>query len=229
MTNSLIELKNISKTFLSGEKKINLFNNVNLKIKKGDLIALVGPSGSGKSTFLHMLALLEEPNRGKIYLSKSDIGNMSESEKDKVRREKISIIFQNNNLLNDFTALENVLMPLYIKGQINQKTKDKGLKILTDVKLNNRVNHFPSELSGGEQQRVAIARSIISDTSLILADEPTGNLDRKTSKNVFNYFKYLQKKDKAILFATHNRELANMADYKLSIFNSKLLRSNGKK
>ena len=229
MTNSLIELKNISKTFLSGEKKINLFNNVNLKIKKGDLIALVGPSGSGKSTFLHMLALLEEPNRGKIYLSKSDIGKMSESEKDKVRREKISIIFQNNNLLNDFTAIENVLMPLYIKGQIDQKTKDKGLKILTDVKLNNRVNHFPSELSGGEQQRVAIARSIISDTSLILADEPTGNLDRKTSKNVFNYFKYLQKKDKAILFATHNRELANMADYKLSIFNSKLLRSNGKK
>ena len=229
MTDSLIELKNISKTFLSGEKKINLFNNVNLKIKKGDLIALVGPSGSGKSTFLHMLALLEEPNKGRIYLSKSDAGKMSESEKDKVRREKISIIFQNNNLLNDFTALENVLMPLYIKGQINQKTKDNGLKILTDVKLNNRVNHFPSELSGGEQQRVAIARSIISDTSLILADEPTGNLDRKTSKNVFNYFKYLQKKDKAILFATHNRELANMADYKLSIFNSKLLRSNGKK
>ena len=229
MTDSLIELKNISKTFLSGEKKINLFNNVNLKIKKGDLIALVGPSGSGKSTFLHMLALLEEPNKGRIYLSKSDAGKMSESEKDKVRREKISIIFQNNNLLNDFTAIENVLMPLYIKGQIDQKTKDKGLKILTDVKLNNRANHFPSELSGGEQQRVAIARSIISDTNLILADEPTGNLDRKTSKNVFNYFKYLQKKDKAILFATHNRELANMADYKLSIFNSKLIRSNGKK
>ena len=229
MTDSLIELKNISKTFLSGEKKINLFNNVNLKIKKGDLIALVGPSGSGKSTFLHMLALLEEPNKGRIYLSKSDTGKMSESEKDKARREKISIIFQNNNLLNDFTALENVLMPLYIKGHINQKTKDKGIKILTDVKLNKRVNHFPSELSGGEQQRVAIARSIISDTNLILADEPTGNLDRKTSKNVFNYFKYLQKKDKAILFATHNRELANMADYKLSIFNSKLLRSNGKK
>ena len=121
MTKNLIELKNISKTFLSGEKKINLFNNVNLKIKKGDLIALVGPSGSGKSTFLHMLALLEEPNKGKIYLSNSDTGKMSESEKDKVRREKISIIFQNNNLLNDFTALENVLMPLYIKGNVNQK------------------------------------------------------------------------------------------------------------
>ena len=194
MTDNLIELKNISKTFLSGEKKINLFNNVNLKIKKGDLIALVGPSGSGKSTFLHMLALLEEPNKGRIYLSKSDTGKMSESEKDKVRREKISIIFQNNNLLNDFTALENVLMPLYIKGHINQKTKDKGLKILTDVKLNKRANHFPSELSGGEQQRVAIARSIISDTNLILADEPTGNLDRKTSKNVFNYFKIFKKK-----------------------------------
>ncbi len=229
MINNLIELKNISKTFLSGEKRINLFNNVNLNIKKGDLIALVGPSGSGKSTFLHMLALLEEPNKGKIYLSNSDTGKMSESEKDKVRREKISIIFQNNNLLNDFTALENVLMPLYIKGNVNQNTRDKGLKILTDVKLNKRANHFPSELSGGEQQRVAIARSIISDTNLILADEPTGNLDRKTSKNVFNYFKSLQKKNKAIVFATHNRELANMADYKLSISNSKLLRSNGKK
>ena len=229
MINNLIELKNISKTFLSGEKRINLFNNVNLNIKKGDLIALVGPSGSGKSTFLHMRALLEEPNKGKIYLSNSDTGKMSESEKDKARREKISIIFQNNNLLNDFTALENVLMPLYIKGNVNQNTRDKGLKILTDVKLNKRANHFPSELSGGEQQRVAIARSIISDTNLILADEPTGNLDRKTSKNVFNYFKSLQKKNKAIVFATHNRELANMADYKLSISNSKLLRSNGKK
>ena len=229
MTKNLIELKNISKTFLSGERRINLFDNVNLKIKKGDLIALVGPSGSGKSTFLHMLALLEEPNKGKIYLSDIDTGDMTESEKDNVRREKISIIFQNNNLLNDFTALENVLMPLYIKGNINQNTREKGLKILTDVKLNNRANHFPSELSGGEQQRVAIARSIISDTNLILADEPTGNLDRKTSKNVFNYFKSLQKKNKAIVFATHNRELANMADYKLSISNSKLLRSNGKK
>ncbi len=229
MTNNLLELKNISKTFFSGDRRINLFNNINLNIKKGDLIALVGPSGSGKSTFLHMLALLEEPNKGKIYLSKRDTGKMSENEKDKVRREKISIIFQNNNLLNDFTALENILMPLYIKGDINQRAKDKGLKILSEVKLNNRANHFPSELSGGEQQRVAIARSIISDTNLILADEPTGNLDRKTSKNVFNYFKNLQKKNKAILFATHNRELANMADYKLSIFNSKLLRSNGKK
>ena len=192
MTDILIELKNISKTFLSGEKKINLFNNVNLKIKKGDLIALVGPSGSGKSTFLHILALLEEPNKGRIYLSKSDTGKMSESEKDKARREKISIIFQNNNLLNDFTALENVLMPLYIKGHINQKTKDKGIKILTDVKLNKRVNHFPSELSGGEQQRVAIARSIISDTNLILADEPTGNLDRKLQRMfliILNIFK----------------------------------------
>ena len=229
MTNNLLELKNISKTFFSGDRRINLFNNINLNIKKGDLIALVGPSGSGKSTFLHMLALLEEPNKGRIYLSKRDTGKMSENEKDKVRREKISIIFQNNNLLNDFTALENILMPLYIKGDINQRAKDKGLKILSEVKLNNRANHFPSELSGGELQRVAIARSIISDTNLILADEPTGNLDRKTSKNVFNYFKNLQKKNKAILFATHNRELANMADYKLSIFNSKLLRSNGKK
>ena len=225
----ILEVNKLRKEVSSGESKLVILDDVSFNLLEGQSLAITGPSGSGKSTFLHMLALLEEPNKGRIYLSKRDTGKMSENEKDKVRREKISIIFQNNNLLNDFTALENILMPLYIKGDINQRAKDKGLKILSEVKLNNRANHFPSELSGGEQQRVAIARSIISDTNLILADEPTGNLDRKTSKNVFNYFKNLQKKNKAILFATHNRELANMADYKLSISNSKLLRSNGKK
>ncbi|MAJ86190.1 MAG: lipoprotein-releasing system ATP-binding protein LolD [Candidatus Pelagibacter sp.] len=228
MNDYLIELKNISKTFLSGEKKINLFRNLNLKIKKGELIALIGPSGSGKSTFLHMLALLEQPNSGKIFLSKKEIAKMSENERDILRRKDISIIFQNNNLLNDFTALENVLIPLFIKGEKGKKTKEKALKIMSEVKLQNRLNHFPSELSGGEQQRVAIARALISDTRLILADEPTGNLDSATSQNIFQYFKKLQIKDKAILFATHNRELANMADYKLSILNSKLIRDNGK-
>lgn len=226
MNDYLIELKNISKTFLSGEKKINLFRNLNLKIKKGELIALIGPSGSGKSTFLHMLALLEQPNSGKIFLSKKEIAKMSENERDILRRKDISIIFQNNNLLNDFTALENVLIPLFIKGEKGKKTKEKALKIMSEVKLQNRLNHFPSELSGGEQQRVAIARALISDTRLILADEPTGNLDSATSQNIFQYFKKLQIKDKAILFATHNRELANMADYKLSISRGNIKRVN---
>ena len=135
-----------------------------------------------------MLALLEEPNKGKFIYQIVDTGKMSESEKDKVRREKISIIFQNNNLLNDFTALENVLMPLYIKVILIKILETKVLRFLQMLNLIKEQIIFPVNLSGGEQQRVAIARSIISDTNLILADEPTGNLDRKTSKNVFNYF-----------------------------------------
>ena len=228
MTKNLIELKNISKTFLSGERRINLFDNVNLKIKKGDLIALVGPSGSGKSTFLHMLALLEEPNKGKIYLSDIDTGDMTESEKDNVRREKISIIFQNNNLLNDFTALENVLMPLYIKGNINQNTREKGLKILTDVKLNNRANHFPSELSGGESQRVAISRALINSPDIVLADEPTGNLDHKNARDIFRLLFSLKNKKRIIIFATHNRHFADMSDCKLSLINGNISTVNAR-
>ena len=141
----------------------------------------------------------------------------------------ISIIFQNNNLLNDFTAVENILMPLYIKGIDNKTATIKAKNILKDVKLTERANHFPSDLSGGEQQRVAIARALISNTDLVLADEPTGNLDHKTSLDIFNYFQKLKKKNKAIIFATHNRELANKADYNLRIHNSKILKVNGKR
>jgi len=137
------------------------------------------------------------------------------------------MIFQNNNLLSDFTALENVLMPLIIRGEEFKLSKKKALKLLNEVKLKERINHFPSELSGGEQQRVAIARSLIAQTDLILADEPTGNLDYKTSKDIFSYFLKLKKMNKAIIFATHNRELANKADYKLSISNCNIKRIHG--
>ena len=144
------------------------------------------------------------------------------------RRNHISIIFQDNNLLTDFTALENVIMPLIIKGENISRAIEKGKKLLKDVKILNRMNHFPNELSGGEQQRVAIARALISKTDLILADEPTGNLDYKTSENIFTYFLKLKKLNKAIIFATHNRELANKADYKLSILNGNIKRVNAK-
>ena len=226
MNKILLETVNLKKTYDHKNGTINLFDNVNIKIKSGDLIALVGPSGSGKSSFLHLLALLDDPTKGKILLKNKDTKNFSDEEKDQARRKNISIIFQDNNLLTDFTALENVIMPLIIKGEKTNASVEKATKILKDVKISNRTNHFPSELSGGEQQRVAIARALISETDLILADEPTGNLDYKTSEDIFSYFIKLKKLNKAVIFATHNRELANKADYKLSIFKGNIKRAN---
>ena len=226
MTKNILEIVNLKKTFNHKNGNITLFSNVNLKIRQGDLIALVGPSGSGKSSFLHLLALLDEPNAGQIFLDNKDTFNLNEKLKNEIRRRKISIIFQDNNLLADFTALENVQMPLIIRGEKKSLSLQKTTKILKEVKLLNRKNHFPSELSGGEQQRVAIARSLVADTDLILADEPTGNLDYQTSQNIFSYFLKLKKMGKAVIFATHNRELANKADYKLSISKGNIKRVN---
>ena len=228
MNKILLETINLKKTYEHKNGIIELFNNVNIKIKRGNLVALVGPSGSGKSSFLHLLALLDDPTKGKILLKNKDTKDISEEEKDQIRRKNVSIIFQDNNLLTDFTALENVMMPLIIKGEKTSSSIEKAKKILKDVKILNRINHFPNELSGGEQQRVAIARALISETDLILADEPTGNLDYKTSKDIFSYFLKLKKLNKAIIFATHNRELANMADYKLSIFKGDIKRANAR-
>ena len=226
MNKILIETINLKKTYEHINGNITLFNNLNLKIRHGDLIALVGPSGSGKSSLLHLLALLDEPSKGKILINNKDTKSFDDNQKDNMRRNNISIIFQDNNLLTDFTALENVMMPLLIRGENEKKIFAKAQKILKEVKILNRSNHFPSELSGGEQQRVAIARSLIAETNLILADEPTGNLDFKTSKEIFSLFLKLKKLKKTIIFATHNRELANRADYKLFISNGDIKRVN---
>ncbi len=228
MNKNLLKIIDLSKTYLHRNGKINLFKNVNLKINKGELVALTGPSGSGKSSFLHLLALLDDPTKGKIILNNDNLTNLNERQRNKIRRDKISIIFQNNNLLADFTALENTIMPLIIKGNKNKVAINKANKILKDIKILDRANHFPSEMSGGEQQRVAIARALVAETDLILADEPTGNLDYNTSKDIFSYFLKLKKLNKAIIFATHNRELANKADYKLSIFDGDIKRVNVK-
>ena len=228
MSKILLEIVNLKKIYEHINGNITLFNNLNLRIKHGDLIALVGPSGSGKSTLLHILALLDEPSKGKILINNKVTKNLKDFQKDDIRRKNISIIFQDNNLLTDFTALENVMMPLLIKGDNETNTLKKAKEILKDVKILNRANHFPSELSGGEQQRVAIARALISDTNLILADEPTGNLDFKTSKEIFSLFLKLKKLKKTIIFATHNRELANRADYKLFISNGDIKRVNAR-
>lgn len=226
MNKILLETINLKKSYDHVNGNIILFKNLNLKIKYGDLIALVGPSGSGKSSLLHLMALLDEPSKGKILINNKETKNLDDSQKDEIRRKNISIIFQDNNLLTDFTALENVMMPLLIKNESKKNTLIKAQKILKDLKILNRSNHFPSELSGGEQQRVAIGRALIAETNLILADEPTGNLDFKTSKEIFSLFLKLKKLKKTIIFATHNRELANRADYKLFISNGVIKRVN---
>ena len=222
MNKIVLETINLKKSFEHLDGSITLFKNFNIKIKEGDLVALVGPSGSGKSSLLHLLALLEEPTSGKILVNKNQTKNLNNNQKDEVRRKNISIIFQDNNLLTDFTAIENVMMPLIIKGENTKTSKKKAEKILNEVKILNRSNHFPNELSGGEQQRVAIARALIAETKLIFADEPTGNLDFKTSKEIFSLFLKLKKLKKTIIFATHNRELANRADYKLFISDGRI-------
>ena len=228
MSNILLTIKNLKKSYSHIDGSITLFDNFNLQIKEGELVALVGPSGSGKSSLLHIMALLDDPSKGEIKIDKIETKNLSDVQKDKLRRDFISIIFQDNNLLTDFTAIENIMMPLIIRNEKKKTVFKKAEKILKSLKIHNRTNHFPKELSGGEQQRVAIARALIAETKLILADEPTGNLDFKTSREIFSLFLKLKKMNKTIIFATHNRELANRADYKLFISDGVIKRVNAR-
>ena len=226
MNSEIIKLSKISKKFVQSNKDIVVLKNINLKIKKGELISLTGPSGSGKSTLLHIIALLDKPTSGEVFFKKKSFSKSSDNEKDLVRRRGISIIYQQNNLLSDFTALENVVIPLINNGNLWTESIKKAKKFLSLVGLSKRLNHFPSELSGGEQQRVAVARAIITEPDLILADEPTGSLDRKTANEIFSLFTKLKSKKRTILYATHNRELSNRADYKLNILDGNITRKN---
>jgi len=226
MNNEIIKLKKISKKFIGAGKNVTVLKNINFKINKGELISLTGPSGSGKSTLLHIMALLDKPTSGEVFFKEKNFSKSNENEKDLVRRKGISIIYQQNNLLSDFTALENVLIPLLNNGYSFNESKKKAVKILSSVNLSHRLDHFPSELSGGEQQRVAVARSLITEPDLILADEPTGSLDRKTANEIFSLFLKIKSKNRAIIYATHNRELSNKADYKLNILDGNIIRRN---
>ena len=226
MNKEIIKLSKISKKFASANKDIIVLKNVNIKINKGELVSLSGPSGSGKSTLLHIIALLDQPTSGEVFFKEKNFSRSNDSEKDFVRRKGISIIYQQNNLLSDFTALENVLIPLLNNGYSWDESTKKAKKTLSLVNLSRRLNHFPSELSGGEQQRVAVARALITEPDLILADEPTGSLDRKTANEIFSLFSKLKSKNRAILYATHNRELSNRADYKLNILDGNVIRKN---
>ena len=226
MNKEIIKLTKISKKFTCSRKDIIVLKNINLKINKGELVSLTGPSGSGKSTLLHIIALLDQPTSGEVFFKKKSFSKSNDDERDLVRKKGISIIYQQNNLLSDFTALENVIIPLLNNGYEWNEAARKATKILSLVNLTKRVDHFPTELSGGEQQRVAVARALITEPDLILADEPTGSLDRKTANEIFSLFTKLKSKNRAILYATHNRELSNRADYKLNILDGNIVRKN---
>jgi ABC-type lipoprotein export system ATPase subunit len=223
--NNIIKTVNLSKSFFF-KKKINILKRINIEIKKGELVALLGPSGSGKSTFLHMVALLEQPSNGDIYFEGKMTSVMSEVEKDELRGKKISIVYQQNTLLSDFTSLENVAISMISSGKKKDFAINAAKRILKKVGLTNRLNHFPSDLSVGEQQRIAIARAAINEPQLILADEPTGSLDQSTSKEIFSLFLKFKSQNRSIIYATHNRELADRADYKLKIIDGNIVRSN---
>ena len=226
MNNEILNLRKISKKYFSFGRSINVLKNINLTIRSGELISLNGPSGSGKSTLLHIIALLDTPTSGTVYFKNKNFSKASDNEKNLVRRNGISIIYQQNNLLSDFNALENVAIPLINKGIDRRLAMKKATKMLSLVNLSKRLDHFPNELSGGEEQRVAIARALITEPDLILADEPTGSLDLKTSNDVFLLFKKLKSNNRSILYATHNRELSNKADYKLNILDGNIIKKN---
>ena len=228
MNNEIIRLSKIYKNYNETDKNIEVLKNINLQINKGDVVSLIGPSGSGKSTLLHIIGLLDQPTSGEVFFNKKSFSKANENEKDFVRSKGISIIYQQNNLLSDFTALENVAIPLVNNGILWKDAIIKASKTLASVNLSKRLEHFPTELSGGEQQRVAVARALVTEPELILADEPTGSLDMKTSNEIFSLFLKMKSKKRAIIYATHNRELSNKADYKLNIIDGTISKQNGR-
>ena len=218
---NLIILDKISKSFLTN-KKINVLNKINYKFNKGKIYSLVGPSGSGKSTLLNILSLIDKPSMGKLRIEGKDIIFTDSEVNDKIRAKKIGIIYQQNNLLPDFTALENVYLARLSIENNKKKAIEAAKKIITKMGLIKRINHYPSELSSGEMQRIAIARALINEPEIILADEPTGSLDHSTAKEVFKILYKLKDSSRLIIYATHNRFFANMADCKLEMINGNI-------
>ena len=219
--NNLVHLKNINKSF-DTFKKIKVLSKISYKFKKGKIYSLMGPSGSGKSTLLNLISLIDRPSSGSIYVENEQI-NFDESNKnDILRANKIGIIYQQDNLLPDFTALENIYLASLAAENDKNISIIKAKTILRKVGLTNRADHYPSQLSGGEKQRVSIARALINNPQIILADEPTGSLDTETAKGIFSILKKQINKDRLIIFATHNRFFANKADCLLEMVNGNI-------
>ena len=214
--NNFLKLKNISKHF-NTEKKIKVLKNLSYNFNKGKMYALIGPSGSGKSTLLNLISLVDKPTLGSIKFNDFIVNFTNNKKNDIFRAKNIGIVYQQNNLLSDFTALENVYLANLSISNNKDRAITKAKDLLKKIGLQNRLNHFPSQLSGGECQRVAIARAIINDPEIILADEPTGSLDLNTAKEIFELLNNQKKPNRLIIFATHNRFFANKADCLLEI------------
>ena len=225
--NNQISLKNISKSF-ANNRRINVLKKINYSFTKGKIYSLVGPSGSGKSTLLNVLSLIDKPTTGSLLINKTPVNFNENAKNDKIRSSKIGIIYQQNNLLPDFTALENVYLAGLALTNDKKNSIERAKEIIKTMGLSSREAHFPSELSGGEMQRIAMARALINEPEIILADEPTGSLDHTTAKEVFNVLYKLKNKNRLIIYATHNRFFANMADCKLEMIDGNIRTINAR-
>ena len=224
--NNLIHISNINKSF-ENLKKTKVLKKVSFKFKMGKIYSLMGPSGSGKSTLLNLLSLIDRPSSGSISIANKKINFSDTRKNDIIRATKIGIIYQQDNLLSDFTAIENIYMASLAAGNSKESSFSKAKTLLKKVGLTSRLNHFPSQLSGGEKQRVSIARALINNPQILLADEPTGSLDLKTAKGIFELLKKQLNSQRLIIFATHNRFFANKSDCLLEIVNGNIRTING--
>ena len=224
--NSFIELKNISKDFKN--RRLKVLKKINYKFILGKIYSIMGPSGSGKSTLLNLISLIDEPSNGSISINGNKINYLNQQQNDKFRSKNIGIVYQDKNLLNDFTALENVFLAKLAISNDKALAINEAKKNLKSIGLSRRMDHYPSELSGGEAQRIAICRALINSPKIILADEPTGNLDQKNSKNIFNMLIKLKNNSRLIIYATHNRDFADMADCKIELNDGKITSINAK-
>ena len=225
--NNIIQLLNLNKTFVN-EKKVNVLKKVSYKFKKGKIYSLMGPSGSGKSTLLNLLSLIDRPSSGSITIENNHIDFNNSKKNDLLRAQKIGIIYQQDNLLPDFTAIENIYLASLAAGNNKESSIVKSKILLRKVGLTSRSNHFPSQLSGGEKQRISIARALINNPQIILADEPTGSLDLETAKVVFEILIKQINPNRLIIFATHNRFFADKSDCLLEIVNGNIKTINGR-
>ena len=217
MSNTILKLENVQKNYDEKNESLHILRNLNLDVEKGEFISILGRSGSGKSTLLNVMGLLDKADGGKIYIGDKEVDSLSDEARDRIKNKMLGFVFQFHYLLPEFTALENVMLPAMIEGSRSKKEiEEKAMELLSLVGLKERVSHKPSQLSGGEKQRVAIARALINDPEILLADEPTGNLDEETSEVIFGILKDINKrKNQTIIVVTHSRDLAQISDRQL--------------
>lgn len=217
MSNFVIDVENACKSYVMGDETLKVLNNITLKVPKGQFVAIIGPSGSGKSTFMNFIGCLDKVDSGTYILDGMDIRDLNDNELSEIRNKKIGFIFQQFNLLSKLSALENVELPLIYRGMSSSERRKRAIESLKKVGLENRKNHLPTQLSGGQQQRVAIARAIVTDPEILLCDEPTGALDTKTSKEIMELIKELNKEGRTIVMITHDLNVASQAKRQIRI------------